>query len=793
MAARAAGRTVVPKFSIKKTADRSELLSAGTWIDVTNYISKKNIPTFKNDLEINLSQFSASKLSLIGLDISLWDTNFFNYANFLELKVEYILSGLTGEAVVVFAGWVEKKKGSFVVKRQERANTVHFDVWSYPDYADEVHASSMVAQYIDEDIDGAGASGLVLPHIKSLYVTDANITSFVLKKGVHTISYQVDGVNKQAKLDDGDWVTLSTGNNTLINGDADQKVTVYAKSTIPAAGEFSDDIIVDTPADTFPKNWYYTVGVRFLLTTLFGMAGITALSFDALEYDTADGGKKISFLDLVPNDASITLARDAMESDGTYLWCGVGNKLYRRNMTTGEYVLKQTLTAGYRIRRILFNARNGHLWIFYYTGANVTKLRRYIIGTDTLSAEIAITDAHPQSITISDYNSLLSGYVYSVVYLDTTGYVKEVDGSTLAITTIVTTSSSNDFVLFSSSTRQIYYFRGAAMYLISRDIDTGIWADDGLQYTYSIGYTRWAYHASEQRVYFFMSEGSPSHYKIKSHTLVSNTITEVLDLGVAGNDNFVSAMHYSTTETSVAFTTAGQDLYLLASNAGTLVDAGVYHKWHTMADHGSRLYGVDVLGRLYHYANVVALYVETAKFTGMKVRGAIEKACSSFNLVYKISSIKNARVQRRSDSNGNVVTSGQTVALTSDNMRDISDESFYGDAYDIVKVSNGTNEVNYDGSVFDAIAFDKEKVYPLESDWIPNEILEDLAFNLYQFFSVFHKIYMVPSPAALMQYECLDGATIVHTGKMTLNESGVIVSDSIDNAGRPEFKILANA
>lgn len=793
VAARAAGRTITPKVYIKKTASRSELLSTGTWNDVTDYISAKSINTIKSTVEINLSQYSADKISVTGLGISLWDTNYFSYANFLELKVEYILNDLVSEPAPVFAGWIVKKKNSFVVKRNERTDTVKFDAWSYIDYADEIHASSLLAQYIDDNINGSGADGLVLPHINGLFVTGANVASFVLKKGVHTINYQVtDTPEKQAQLDGGDWVTLSTGaENTLINGDGDQKVVVYAKSTIPAAGEFADDIIVDVPTDTFPKNWYYGTSASALLSKLFTKAGITTLSFDTLEYPTKDGEKKISFLDVVPNDISQSKNRDAIESDGTYLWAGAANRLYRREMSIGTYTLKQTLASGANIRKLMYNSRNGHIWIFCSNGY----LYRYVIATDTLSAYVDLTTyVHYGSVLIADFEKVGGGYEYAVVYNNSnTAKIRRVDGSTLADTEIGAGTGYTLGGAFFRLATKTYWFQTGNVYKgwLYNAADF-VWDDAGtlLTLTDLYEYKNSAYHPGEGRVYYYLT-GSGF---IISHTLSSPTITVLTSLeseSATSDDNV--CMFYSAIDAAVYIATSGKRLYRIESNVVVEVGSGVQNKFSTICDHNGRLYGVDVIGRLYHYANVVALYVETADFEGMTVRGAIDKTCSSFSLLYKVNSTKSARVQRRSDSLGNVVTSGETVSLISDNMRDVTDDSFYGDAYDIVKVSNGRIEINYDGSVYDAVAFDEEKVLPIDSDWIPDEILEDLAYNLFLFFSVAHKVYLVPSPEALMQYESLDGASITHTGKMTLSETGVVVSDSVDPAGRMEFKILANA
>ena len=446
-AAGAAGRIITPKVSIKKTSARDELLSTGSWDDVTDHISRKDIQTIQKAIEINLSQFSADKITLTGLDLSWWTTNYFSYANFLELKIEYILNNLVAEPVPIFSGWIEKEKNLFAIQQFERADCVKFSVWSYIDYADGVWASSVLRQYVDFNVDGSGMQGLSLPHISNLFVIDANVSSFTLKKGVHTVNYQVTDVPlKQAQLDDGDWVTLSTGSNILANKNGDQKVNVYAQSSIPDSGTFSEEIVVDSPGDTLPKNWYYAVSARYALEKLFNKAGITTLSFDDLVYPTATGNPKVSYFELVADNESLSSLRTSVAFDGTYWWFGVSNKLYRRD-NVGTYVLMQTLSSGYFIRRIFFNARNGHLWILAASNSsyNFDKVFVYIISPNTLSTEasISISGTTPavHSVALVDYQWSTHGYHYGLVFTDTeSGTVNEITlaGITLLQNTIYT-------------------------------------------------------------------------------------------------------------------------------------------------------------------------------------------------------------------------------------------------------------------------------------------------------------------------------------------------------------------
>ncbi|MBI2428731.1 MAG: hypothetical protein HYV29_08055 [Ignavibacteriales bacterium] len=824
MAARAAGRTVEPKVSIRGKIARDSDLS-GTWTDATGRVSKKDFPSFKNDLEINLSQFSASRCKFTGLNIAWWESVIFSYEYYLEVKVEYIISGITAEPVPVFAGWIPKQKNLFEYERNEKPNTVSFEVWNYVDYADELYATTMLRQYIDYDVDGSGTAGLALPHIRDLFVTDANITDHVLKKGIHPISYQVSGGNKQAKVDDGEWVNLSTGFNTLSNGAGDQHVQVYAKASIPLSGEFTDDIIVDTPSDVLPKNWYYAVSARYLLKKLFEKAGITNVSFDTLEYPSADSypvippmtgndNPKISFMEFVADTESISASRTSVAYDGTYWWMGVDNKLYRRDVN-GDYVLKQTLSAGYKIRRIIFNSRNGHLWLLAATSGtvNMDKIYVYIIGSDTMSTAATVVGlSRSESAEVIDYNYSGSNYKYALIFTDyTNGSVDEVTiaGTTLTRTTIYSGNPVNRMV-YIKNVNEIYFAEipGGGDRVRKMHVDnTGAWVDDGLLAGLSArlgANLPGAYNYTDDRIYYWDSTTNAIYmYQpgTSSESVLINNVDQCFTIFSDGNDNVYAIFHVSVTNRyhfAKIYGNVAHDIFEDDAIDGIGPDPeppkDIIVKYGGLSFDGNTLWGVETYGRLFRYDSTVSLYIETADMEGLKIRGAIEKACQSFNLVYKISSTKSARVQRRSNEDGDPVTTGNSITLNSDTLRDITDKSFYADAYDYVRVSNGKREVIYDGVNYDAVVFDSGKVHPIDSDWIPDEILEDMAFNAYQYFYQPHKVYLAPSPTALCQYECLDGATIVHAGNMNVNTLGVIISDSIEKppGGRPEFKILVN-
>jgi hypothetical protein len=755
-------------------------------MDISDYVSGKNIGGINNAVETNLGSFSASSITIIGNDIAWWDANIFSYANQLEVKIEYVLNGLVADTIPIFSGWIEKRKSEFKVTRTVTTNKLQFTVWSYINYASEVSAMSLLAQYIDDDVDGSGTDGLILPHINNLFITNANVTSFALKTGVHIITYKsVTTPVKQAKLDDGEWVTLVFDDYVdLINADLDQKVTVYARAGLPSYDETIEEIIVDTFHDAIPKNWHFGTSAKYLLEKLFTKAGITTLNFDALEYNTASGAKKLSFIGLPPDDGTFLKDKRSLASDGTNLWFGIGNKIYLRD-ANGNYAQPDNavLPSGYKINRMEYAPTNGHLWIYCGITGNFS-LYRYTPSSDTLSAETVINSG------VQGWQVYEIGGEYSVLFID--GYnQRRLDGNSLVVTLLFGALTDSYSRTIKKGTNKFLQVASGAIF--SATFGTA-WTDDGSLGLTIPNYTQYGYSQTEDRVYFDTID------KIQSHTLSSSTVTDVYNksalLGAIA-DNF----YYDAIDEAVFCFINGYNvtnerrLIALYSNSYTIIHNNIagHLTWSIITSHNGVLYGLDFLGRLWKYSTTIALYVEMAKFENINVRSAIENICNSFNLLYSVSSTKSARVQRRSDSDGNLITSGNSITLTADTAKDITEESAYSVVADMVEVDNGRRKVCYDGTVFDAIAFADEIVLPISSGLIPDEIIEDIAYNAYQFFSVPKKLYSIPSPVMNWQAESLDEAVLSYTGNIVVSNTGLIIGDAIDKIGKMEFKVLVNA
>src|SRR6185436_11381003 len=462
---------------------------------------------------------------------------------YLELKVEAILKGAS-DVIPCFTGFVD-----IPIENEELSNTARFTAFSVDDLGTRIAAENVSAQPLKSNADGAGHAGLILPYVFGMYVVDANISTKVLKVGVHTITYQYNGGTRRAKLDNGAFVNLSNGNNTLGNVDNStgdtERVKVYANpvSGLPAT-DYAEKIVVLTAGDTVPYRYYKDVNARFILSKLFDAIGLTSQTFDTLEQRTYDGAKRVSYIDTPPNNNGVVVAtKDAIETDETDLFVAIDDKIYKRNLLTGVYTLLVSGLAHFP-EKLMYNARNNHLWMYYGAGS----LQRYDIGGATLSSEIVLnvttSNLSHFSVKLYDYNYTGSSWKYGVIYCDRNGGTSQglfriCDGSSLALSTIVSgatlgytggagvyqyfmhfmTGGKVRFRAINNSAQNCY-----REYSVN---SSGVWTDGGEKLAGIEDYRMAAYHSAEGRIYYAFLEGGPNYMTIKSHTDASTSVTSI--------------------------------------------------------------------------------------------------------------------------------------------------------------------------------------------------------------------------------------------------------------------------
>lgn len=799
------------KVYVKKTSTISQALTDGTWVEVTDRVEP--IPSARTSIEISTGQFTADSLSVRGLGRAWWNANVFNASSseYIEFKVELKIglseSKLATETAYTFSGFIDKRG---YVPREE-TDTVDFTVYTADELGNRLIGENLTTQYVNTDIDGSGTDALILPQIPGIHVTDANIASYVLKAGVHIITYEYNSGTERAKLDDGAFLTLRTtdGTDTLSNGDDTERVTIYVKpADLYTGADAKTEDIIATSAATLPKNWYTGVSARFLLKKIFEQVGITTLTFDTMALASHDSSKKVSFLDIPPQDLSVTGDRWAVVSDGTDLWIAVGHKVYLRDMANDSYTLKITLGSTDRISRLYYSDTNDHVWMFY--GANATgsgKLRRYIVGTDTLSSEISLVGATAHYSTILvDWTSSTPD-TYKFLYTDdTNNNLREVDGSSLTDSIVHAVAGGvpplNGFMFgYDAGTLfQVYYqeLNGGNVDYRTFDYDLTATGSDGgvalatipTQGPGSQVYKVAAYSAVEDRIYFHdgFTGGISGDDSIKSHLRTSNATTTVFTM-----DGPVFCILYDGSDKTYASerTILGGKIYEIDTNAETEIYDGSYAKHSAMTMLGSTPYGVDQLGRLFRYSATLAMYVPRADFEQITVREAMIKTLQGFNLIANISPAKKALIFRRGNDSGAVQTTGNSITITASEGANPRREKGYQPKIDYVRVDNGTVAYSYDGTNFNAFVVADSRKLEVTNELIPDEIVQDVCYYMYQFWKTERDMLTIDLPlVALFQYEPCDGASISGFEEIS-SATGIVMGANYLRDGSMALNILS--
>ena len=807
IAANAAHRQVVQTVEVKKTTDISESLSTGTWVDITQFLDSP--VDVDQRIEYELGQFSSSSITLTcskgifsGGGIQWFKDNVFNASEYeyIEIRVKMVLkmgSITTADTVYIFSGFVDKAE----VEYNELLDQVTFTAYTADELGNRIAGENISTQYVSDDIDGIGTDGLVMPSIPGIFVKNANVASYQLKAGLHTLEYEYNSGTEQMRLDGGDWLTLrvTDGTDTLVSEDGLEKIEIYVDVSELSTQTYTltDYVIVTVPGTTLPNQPYYGLSVKELLRKLYEKVGITDDTFDTLQFDSWDANPKISFYDTPPQDASKNGKQYAAVDNGTDIFVGVGDSVYKRIMSTDTYTLVTTKT-GYVVYRLWYNSRNNDLWI-WYVGAGDTYVRVYDLSGASYNEVSVSSNTSFKSAELVDYNYTGSSYLYGLVYVNNSAHSVRIVSDT-----------ATDSLVFSAATLGVdattvfVFWNGQFVYFYDNDgvnvnfhrlsIDpAGTWTDDGSLFALTESYNQWAaLHKSENRVYYLYNSGGKY---IKSHTTSSAAVATVSTL--SAGDNVQSMMYLNS---KVYFTLAAGtnyykgSLYSLVTNTQTLVhslDNGPHQRGWTMMYFGGILYGLDILRRIWRYSETINMYVNRPKFDGITVRDAISKTLQAYNLIGIISSHKKFFVYRRGDDTGVVQNSGNSITVNVTNATDITQVQNAYQKVSIVEVSNGTTVYNFDGTTYQTTVLSDAKKFSLQNELIPDDLVKDVCTYLFAFYNAAHDKYIISVNAALLQNEVMDGAAVTFaTTRIAKSDTGLITAQRIDHLGNMELEVL---
>jgi hypothetical protein len=801
---------------IRKTTNISLALDSGSWLEITDRVEWSSYPAGQSQIEYETGQFTSQEIKLKGVGIQYFKNNVLNATDneYIECKIEFSIVGAT-DIIYHFSGFIDKVGPN----PKELTDTIEFSVFSGDDLGKRISAERVCCQPINHDIDGSGTFGLVLQNIPSLYVIDANVESFILSPGVHTIKYEITGGVKYASLDNGVKVALTSDDQTLTLGNGDtaaidpqkqsldqlddaqndtQKLTVYVRSLagLPAAN-VEDAVIVTNEGDTLPRQWYRNILAKPLLKKLYHEIGIDTTVFDMMEMTIVPGDNPVVFYDLPPNNIDIDGITRALTNDGQDLYMAVDNIIFKRIVDTGEYIELARIDSGFHPEKLLYNARNNHLWI--YAGNVIYRLE---LDTNTLSAQIEICVASESvwrhAIELVDYNYVGSSWKYGIIFTDVEASdVSFIDGTTLAQSFLGFFANESQF-LFLKDDHTVWYkvFTGSDHQYYEIAIDgAGAFISNGVKGTSMPSYTRAAYDPISARVVYWDISGGG---KVRSH-LLDDGSTFITHLDPAPSVDFIyyangrsyfctSGVSYIKTIYSVIPPDAAQSIGIRARAECTGL---------TYTD---RLYGINAplevgairVRELFQCDVKMPFLIPLAYFTQTCISDGIKKIFQAFNLVGFISASKRALIYRRGDNDGTPVTSGNKILITINEPSNIEEIICRYPRIGIIQVANGNRTVTYDGTKFYTSKLSEVKSIQISNDFIPDWLLRTLTYRMFNFFKVDRSLRkIICGVLPLFQYEPLDEAEIVLTGtQIVITGSAPIYEGIYDKDGSLTLGVL---
>lgn len=794
--ARGASKVLQWRIFIKTTAILTDALTVGDWVEVTHLVDA--VPDIMQKIEYEVGQFTSDRITIKAKDVLYWHDTVFrdgvttNPQQYVECKVELRLGDGTAYAsdiIYMFAGYVDFINILF----DEIKNEVQFSVYTAEDLMGTIVAENISTQYIYGNIGGAGnVSGLVMQKIPGLYCRNANIANLPLQSGVHIITYQVNGGLNQAKLDNGIFKTLMYGDNDLGNvdngaGDT-QRVRMYVKDLAnlpPSITAITDSLIVLLSPTTLPRQWFSTVSLKYLLNRIYSRVGINTVSYDSMFFNSYDNSRRMSYLDNPPSDPTIAGPKGAMATNGTDIFIGIGNVVYKRSMTTELYTVVTTVGASYVIHKLFYNARKNFLWVLYglaamggeFSGAdNITMTVRLVnlSGVDVFG-DSAATTMGLDAYDLIDYNYTGSSYHMSILYPDPTisTVFKEVkwDGTDFPPgLSIVSTGTVSAFP------RHVYQRANVFKFTNSASVDSyrlmTIDAADawilGLVETGPATVARGsAFNSVDSRIYRLMADGSLNWHVENSASVtgvsgITAGVNNYWALGFASDGRLIGYAQDTTdlkwglfTVTSSVLTWLAKDVSLQPSQLPQLP-----HPSSTVLI-GSKYLGLGNGGGLFQFHTSISLYVDQGDFTGMTVRDALNAILRAGNLIATVAATKKAYVYKRGDLSGTPQTTGNILTL---NISDVSQiEEILGayQKYGFISISARSQTVTYDGYSFNVPTLVNTASLNIDNKYIPDLIVKDMVVYTFNFFKQTRRLMKISMPLVpLFQYEVFDAVNI---------------------------------
>ena len=230
-----------------------------------------------------------------------------------------------------------------------------------------------------------------------------------------------------------------------------------------------------------------------------------------------------------------------------------------------------------------------------------------------------------------------------------------------------------------------------------------------------------------------------------------------------------------------------------------------------------RYYGLDFVGGLYHFFTTISMSFIAPDYSGLTLRELLSDVCKAYNMTYTITSNKKAYIYRRGTNTGAISTTGNQLDISPSEITDQTRNYKYSSGVELVEVSNGTVTQTYGltgtGSTlaFGVTRFSDARKLTLTNNFIPSNLVDDLCYYIYQYYSIDRDVYDIPISTSKFEYEPFDGIKFYTEFDYLLSEnldelisehsedliyatdekSGVIVGQTIQSNGITNFQVVA--
>ena len=808
-------------------------LSASGWVDVTDNATE--LPEIISQIEYDHGQFSADSIELEFADIKYFKESILSTdKRYIEVKIT-ARSG-TGEATlsdeqVLFSGIYDNIEGKEVGEYEDR---VSMNFFSYDEHANRVSAERTV-QKPTRDLSGT-PPGLVLQNIPGIYVINAGMSGYELTRGFHTLEYKVEAepgaAQRLVRLNDGRWVEIPSSPNTgtltlgdageddIDNGNYNDSIRVQVYYIRADQLTFTDDTVSQglvqlQKGDTLPGVWYQRIWVFRLLEILVKQAGAIEYDFDDFRIATYDNRNETSYYEIPPGDEFVGSVNCLALVDGTHdLYMGIGRRVYKRNMDTHIYTELNSVFSNYQVVRIFTEIAQSHSELVILARNVVSSTEaHYALHVLNINTGAIVGYQLPARGAANDGPTGMQSFAYvkdpvtpaNRGYIFYTGNDEDIKHFNLETKTETATGFGQPGTaidLAGWSDGDAYYFQGrisggVALYIVYWDDQNDVW---WLEYLvdYMDEIENGVYNPNENR-FIFSDVGG---INLKSYNHADDTVTTILSgQGAANFDYRDGTVYFIHSQAGVQHPARVQnnsatiDNHVLRRPFATDAISGVNRmQFDTETEAWIGVYNFSNL--LFQAAKHVTMYVEAeANFSDMFLRDAIYDLAMSYNITINLSADKKWIARRRIDDDGLLVTSGESISLNADDVRDITEGLIHGRGFNIVQVSNGIDTVSYDGAHFvdgGVFSFQDDRLLTVTRDYLPGYLLRDMAFYFYRYFSRPRRLVSVPganiSPFHIKPFD--EAVLSFGDRRLNITESGVVVGVRTTDDGNVDLRIM---